>query len=99
MRLLANADQNASGAVAVATRSTSRENCPICKTERDEPQTVFCGVCGYNFVTGQGGAIVASAAPAPPAAKPIVSPPERGISASAAPHIEIEVSFNESNAE
>ena len=60
MRLLANADQNASGAVAVATRSTSRENCPICKTERDEPQAVFCGVCGFNFVTGQGGAVVAS---------------------------------------
>jgi len=60
MRLLANADQNASGDVAGATRSTSRENCPICKTERDEPQAVFCGVCGFNFVTGQGGAVVAS---------------------------------------
>jgi hypothetical protein len=60
---------------------------------------VFCGVCVYNFVTGQGGAVIASAAPEPPAVKPVVPPPERVISASSAPHIEIEVSFDESNAE
>lgn len=99
MRLPANPDQSASGIVADNTRPASRENCPICKTERDEPQSVFCGVCGYNFVTRQGGAVVVSAAPEPPAAKPIVSQPERVISASAAPHIEIEVTFDESNAE
>jgi hypothetical protein len=99
MRLPANADQSVSDDGADNTRPAPRENCPICKTERDEPQTVFCGVCGYNFATRQGGAIVASAEPEPPAAKPIVSPPERVISASAAPHIEIEVTFDESNAE
>jgi FHA domain-containing protein len=99
MRLPADADQSVSGSVADNARPASRENCPICTIERDEPQTVFCGVCGYNFVTGQGGAVVASAAPEPLVAPPIVSPPERVISASAVPHIEIEVTFDESNAE
>ena len=61
MRLPANADQSASGDVADNAHPASRESCPICKTERDEPQTEFCGVCGYNFVTGQGGDVVASA--------------------------------------
>ncbi|HMB27892.1 MAG TPA: FHA domain-containing protein, partial [Blastocatellia bacterium] len=37
--------------------------------------------------------------PEPPAAKPIASQPERVISALNAPHIEIEVTFDESNAE
>ena len=60
---------------------------------------MFCGVCGYNFATRQGGAIVVSAEPEPPAAKPIVSPQERVISALAAPHIEIEVTFDEAIAE
>jgi hypothetical protein len=99
MRLPANADQSASGDVADNTHPASRENCPICKTDRDEPQSAFCGVCGYNFVTGQGGAVVAAAAPEPSPVKPIVSPPERVISASAAPHIEIEVTFDESKME
>jgi FHA domain-containing protein len=57
-------------------------------------------VCGYNFVTRQSGDVLPRTLTASPAvAKTTAAPPERVYSASAAPHIEIEVSFDESNPE
>jgi pSer/pThr/pTyr-binding forkhead associated (FHA) protein len=100
MRLSANTDQRAPADIAASTHPASRESCPICKTERDEPQSAFCGVCGYNFVTRLSGDVVPETAPAPPAvANTTTAPPQRVNSASAAPHIEIEVTFDESNVE
>jgi pSer/pThr/pTyr-binding forkhead associated (FHA) protein len=53
-------------------------------------------VCGYNFVTGQNGDVITKTVPAP-VANTITARPARIYSASAAPHIEVEVTFDESN--
>jgi hypothetical protein len=54
---------SSSGAPASTASQAHGEKCPKCTTERDDPSSPFCGVCGYNFVTRQGGDMV------PPAAK------------------------------
>lgn len=54
------------------TTGGTKEKCPKCSTDRDDPSSVFCGVCGYNFSTGTGGgqvvpdheAVAATTAPA-----------------------------------
>ena len=89
------ASQGTSVDVTSNAQPVSRESCPRCKTDRDDPSTPFCGVCGYNFVTGQGGDIVAQTVTAP---QPVMQPIEATPAAAAAP-IEIEVSFDESNVE
>jgi hypothetical protein len=78
--------------------------CPVCTTDRDDPDSPFCGVCGYNFITKVGGHVVA-AAPAAPAARPPSKPKtapgapviqQAPPTSAAAPRIEIEVRFDES---
>jgi hypothetical protein len=73
--------------------------CPTCTTERDDPSSPFCGVCGYNFVTKVGGHVVSPSPPVrtpPPARTP---PPVAAASPKPGPasRIEIEVTFDESN--
>lgn len=75
--------------------------CPVCATDRDDPSSPFCGVCGYNFVTKVGGHVVQPAGAPPPTPKPIkvaAAHPPAAMSASA-PRIEIEVTFDEGKAE
>lgn len=81
-----------------------RQLCPACGTERDDPSSPFCGVCGYNFVTRAGGHVVAPAppavAPAPAAAPGPAAPPPRRVqpgSVSQTARLEIEVTFDETN--
>jgi hypothetical protein len=81
-----------------------RQLCPACGTERDDPSTPFCGVCGYNFVTRAGGHVVAPAPPVvaatPPAAPAPVAPPPRRLPAGSvarAARLEVEVTFDETN--
>jgi hypothetical protein len=72
-----------------STHLDTRELCPKCKSDRDDPTSPFCGVCGYNFDTGAPGDLIEPArpvvTPAPPPAEPIrtVAPAR----------IEIEVTF------
>jgi hypothetical protein len=77
-----------------------RQLCPACGTERDDPSTPFCGVCGYNFVTRTGGHVVAPT-PAPVAPKPTpAAPAPRGVEpggVAQAARLEIEVTFDETN--
>lgn len=79
-----------------------RQLCPVCVTERDDPASPFCGVCGYNFATKVGGHVVAPAAsstPAPTRAPAPAPAPVRSARPAAAPpaaRIEIEVRFDES---
>lgn len=76
-----------------------RQLCPACGTERDDPATPFCGVCGYNFATRAGGHVIT---PAPP---PVAPPPVPAASPRRAPpasvaqtaRLEIEVTFDETN--
>lgn len=53
------------------------ESCPKCSEVRDDPQSPFCGVCGYDYVNKVGGdqaAVVAAQAPSQPAASsPVTS--------------------------
>jgi len=89
------ANQGISVDVTANAQPVSRESCPRCQTDRDDPSTPFCGVCGYNFVTQQGGDVVPQTVTAPqPAVQPTAAPP-----AAAAAYIEIEVTFDESNVE
>lgn len=73
--------------------------CPVCQTERDDSGTTFCGVCGYNFTTGQSGATVSKTPVEVQHVVPRAEQPERVASVAAIPHIDIEVTFDESNAE
>jgi len=50
---------------------THHETCPKCSAERDDPSSPFCGTCGYNFVTKQGGEVVPPDEPAPAAPAPV----------------------------
>lgn len=52
------ASSPATSAPATKTGGTG-EKCPKCSTDRDDPTSVFCGVCGYNFDTKTGGGQVA----------------------------------------
>jgi len=84
--------------VTSAAQPVSRESCPKCQTDRDDPSTPFCGVCGYNFVTGQGGDVVPQTVTAPqPIVQPTAAPPAPAQPATAAAPMEIEVTFDESN--
>jgi len=96
----ATGDQGGVANLAASTQPAPRESCPRCRTDRDDPQSAFCGVCGYNFATRQSGDVVPKAAavvrsPAKPSA-PAPAPPR---SVSKEPHIEIEITFDESNVE
>ena len=94
------ANQDLSADVAPNAQPASRESCPKCKTARDDPSTPFCGVCGYNFVTRQGGDVVPQTVTAPqPAVQTTEVTPAPAQPASTASHIEIEVTFDESNVE
>jgi ribosomal protein L37E len=82
---------------------THHETCPKCSAERDDPSSPFCGTCGYNFVTKQGGDVVPPEEPAPAAPAPVktVSTPTAAPSASqAGPRMDIviTVDFNKPNA-
>jgi hypothetical protein len=86
--------------VRAAGRPDTSQLCPVCKTDRDDPSSPFCGVCGYNFETRQGGDVVHAAAPAPapaPAPSPAFAPKAKPAAAigttSTAHRMEIEVSF------
>lgn len=93
-------------AVAAASPAAKNEKCPQCGAEREEPSSPFCGVCGYNFNTGQGGDVVPSLpaaedAPQVPESSADIAPdsaatPEvivaQGLTG---PHIGLEVSFSE----
>ena len=93
-------NQGISVDVASNAQPVSRESCPRCQTDRDDPSTPFCGVCGYNFVTQQGGDVVPQTVTAPqPAVQPTAAPPAAAPPAAAAAYIEIEVTFDESNVE
>lgn len=77
------------------------ESCPACATERDDPASPFCGVCGYNFATRQGGHVVpqaprAAPKPAAPAPVPPRSAPAKPLTA-ATSHLEIAVTFDATN--
>ena len=86
--------------VASNAQPVSRESCPRCQTDRDDPSTSFCGVCGYNFVTGQGGDVVPQTVTThQPAVQPTAATPAAAPPAAAAAPIEIEVTFDESNVE
>jgi hypothetical protein len=58
-----------------STRLDTRELCPKCKSDRDDPTSPYCGVCGYNFDTGAPGDHIepprSVVTPAPPPAEPI----------------------------
>ena len=57
-------------------------------------------MCGYNFVTRQGGDVVPQPVTAPqPAVQPTEATPAPAQPAAAAAHIEIEVTFDESHVE
>jgi hypothetical protein len=84
-----------------------RQLCPACGTERDDPSTPFCGLCGYNFVTRVGGHVIAPApaavapplapaAPPPTPAAPAPRPVPPGSVAHTA-RLEIEVTVDETN--
>ncbi len=75
--------------------------CPVCKTQRDDVNSRFCGVCGYNFDTGEGGDVIHEP-PAPPPARPAPRAPVTALNpraAADAPHIEIEITFDEGHAD
>jgi hypothetical protein len=92
------ATQGISVDVTSDAQPVSRESCPKCQTDRDDPSTPFCGVCGYNFVTGQGGDVVPQTVTAPqPTVQPTAATPAPAQPAAAAAPIEIEVTFDESN--
>jgi len=94
------ANQGTSADVVSNAQPASRESCPKCKADRDDPSTPFCGVCGYNFVTRQGGDVVPQTATAPqPVVKTTEATPAPAQPACTASHIEIEVTFDESNVE
>jgi hypothetical protein len=76
-----------------------RATCPKCATDRDAPDCRFCGVCGYDFVTGQSGDIVQPANPPAGRARLGRAPSAPSPSATTAPHIDIEITFDESNPE
>jgi hypothetical protein len=77
------------------------DQCPGCGTERDAPEAVFCGVCGYNFATGAGGDTIADRRPEDVQPQQVRPPtvaaksPESG-ARSKMPHIDIEVTFDQS---
>jgi hypothetical protein len=76
-----------------------RQLCPACSTDRDDPSSPFCGVCGFNFVTRTGGHVVAQAPP-PAVAKPSGAGPHVArVALPPTKRIEIEVTFDESHAE
>lgn len=79
-----------------ASSGAPREKCPKCSTERDDPSSPFCGVCGYNFTTGTGGgAVVPDPVDAtPPAASGGVAGATPVVAASGA-RIDIEVTFTD----
>src|SRR5579875_3046173 len=73
------------GAGAGQGGSAAAEICPDCGTARDNRETVFCEVCGYNFATGAHGEVpvappsedngsnaLATATPAPEASVPVI---------------------------
>jgi len=91
-----------------STRLDTRELCPKCKSDRDDPTSPFCGVCGYNFDTGTPGDVIASpgfagarsnaegVAESIEPQRPVVTPappPVAPIRTVAPARIEIEVSF------
>ncbi len=49
-----------------ASAPGSHESCPKCSAEREDLASPFCGTCGYNFITKQGGDVL-PADPAPSA--------------------------------
>jgi hypothetical protein len=53
-----------------ASPTHGHETCPKCSAEREDSTSPFCGTCGYNFVTKQGGDVVAADVP-PPAPAPV----------------------------
>lgn len=66
------------------------EHCPTCSTERDDHSSVFCGVCGYNYSTGQGGDL-SEAQPSTPAAVTVTTAPPTGSGA----RVDIEISYTD----
>jgi len=85
------------------TASSAGEHCPKCSSERDDPSSPFCGTCGYNFVTKQGGDVLPPEEVAPPVPIPAVNTPAAPFSSSAPiagarMDITITVDFSKANA-
>lgn len=82
---------------APARRDATLQLCPKCKTDRDDPTSPFCGVCGYNFDTGAAGHILHDAPVTVPAPAPPPPPPVKPVvvtrAAATTPHIDVEISF------
>ncbi len=91
-------EMDASSAFAHDPTPIPQNLCPVCSTDRDDPRSPFCGVCGYNFITRVGGDVVAPTTPV--AAAPVVAAPVHHAPAAnpKSPHIEIEISFDATNA-
>jgi pSer/pThr/pTyr-binding forkhead associated (FHA) protein len=84
---------------ALEAARLAAESCPACATERDDPASPFCGVCGYNFATRQGGHVVPPAprpAPRSVAPAPRRTAPVKPLTA-ATSQVEIAVTFDDSN--
>lgn len=89
-------------AVAAPTPGAN-ETCPKCGAEREDPSSPFCGVCGYNFNTGEGGEVVqpvqAVQNPAPEPKGLQANPaPDAGVLVApglTGPHIDLEITFTD----
>lgn len=100
IQVLIDSAQSATRVDATTIPSVLDELCPACKTERDGSQTTFCEVCGYNFVTGEGGGAIPVTPPSPsPSVVTAAKQSDKTFSASATPHIEIEITFDETISE
>ena len=84
-------------ASAASNASAIGEGCPRCTTERDDPDSPFCGVCGYNFTTRQGGDQVLPASPrtAPSSVSPTASSaPTASVQSPLGPRMDVLVTVN-----
>jgi hypothetical protein len=57
------------GQSLAAASSGTKEQCPKCHTERDSATAQFCGVCGYDYISKQGGEVIAPEPHAAPVLK------------------------------
>jgi hypothetical protein len=89
-------EMTAAPAPASSRRDATLQLCPKCKTDRDDPTSPFCGVCGFNFDTGAAGHVLHDApvtVPAPASAPPPAKPVVVTRAAATTPHIDVEISF------
>lgn len=71
------------------------EHCPKCTAERDDPGSPFCGTCGYNFVTKQGGdAVIPEPTPAPSTVAPVTSAPVAVVGSGSGPRMDVVITVD-----